>query len=714
MLESIHIKNCFTHTNRTVVFDEGLTCITGPNEAGKSLILEMVAYALFGNKALRGSRPDKLHVDLSFNVKNISYRVVRSASKATLYRTGVEVATGVTPVNAAVTRALGYDYTVFTMGNLCGQGQIEALGAMKPAERKRAVDQTIGLTALDSLTKWVGEETLSLSRQAEAIERTLHEPTPPTKPEDYLPSGEVEEQRKQAVADLRELLDIEAFLRTEPTVPEEPVDPSPGEDLADIEQSVAQRATGFALKKQADAIPDANLSAEVVAGLEAEWQAYHEMASIKRQLAGIIPPALTVERVAELSGQWLAYNSLSTARVMVATLTEPKMSKADIETAQAQWVAYDRWEHRRALETHLLTCPACNHQWATGGDDWDAVKDAVKVDAPPVSQKTLTLELERLQLWGEAVELRALASSVSKPEVGEDEVKQQTARWRVWLETEALRTCYVDTPQPGYTEEALRTARTALAEADRKADLRRQADAVLTMPDRTADLSAKRRWVVDQSQWHVANRRRMDWEGLASSKRERAAEIGDADGKLKRVQVRYDAAVLFEQANNQFRKEHEVWVKGMDQAADLRIQADGWSKAKEALIDLRGRVKAYLLPSLNKVASHLIGQMTDGKRVEIKVDEDFDVMVDGQPINTLSGSGKAVANLALRIALGLVLTNRVFSVFAGDELDASMDADRAAATAKALANLTQTVKQVIVVSHKPMDADNYIDLGEAA
>jgi DNA repair exonuclease SbcCD ATPase subunit len=65
------------------------------------------------------------------------------------------------------------------------------------------------------------------------------------------------------------------------------------------------------------------------------------------------------------------------------------------------------------------------------------------------------------------------------------------------------------------------------------------------------------------------------------------------------------------------------------------------------------------------------------ERQSIVVDEEFDVTVDGQALDTLSGSGKAVANLALRLGLGQVLINRVFSLFIGDEIDASLDVDRA-------------------------------------
>jgi len=87
----------------------------------------------------------------------------------------------------------------------------------------------------------------------------------------------------------------------------------------------------------------------------------------------------------------------------------------------------------------------------------------------------------------------------------------------------------------------------------------------------------------------------------------------------------------------------------------------------------------------------LIAQMTANQRTNVAIDEDFDILVDGQPLNTLSGSGKAVANLAIRIGLGQVLTNKVFSVLMGDEVDASMDDDRAGYTAECLERLTKSI-----------------------
>ena len=102
--------------------------------------------------------------------------------------------------------------------------------------------------------------------------------------------------------------------------------------------------------------------------------------------------------------------------------------------------------------------------------------------------------------------------------------------------------------------------------------------------------------------------------------------------------------------------------------------------------------------------------MTGGQRDTIDVNEDFEIKVDGQPINTLSGSGKAVANLALRLGLGQVLTNNQFSIFLGDEIDASMDKDRAEKTSNTLEYLKDRISQILLVTHKYPQADYYIEL----
>jgi exonuclease SbcC len=71
-----------------------------------------------------------------------------------------------------------------------------------------------------------------------------------------------------------------------------------------------------------------------------------------------------------------------------------------------------------------------------------------------------------------------------------------------------------------------------------------------------------------------------------------------------------------------------------------------------------------------------------------------------------------VANLALRLGLGQVLTNNVLSLFIGDQIDASMDDTRARNLGGCVAHLAGKISQIIHITHKTgVDADRSISLG---
>jgi DNA repair exonuclease SbcCD ATPase subunit len=183
-------------------------------------------------------------------------------------------------------------------------------------------------------------------------------------------------------------------------------------------------------------------------------------------------------------------------------------------------------------------------------------------------------------------------------------------------------------------------------------------------------------------------------------------ELALLKGQADRAMV-YDAALIA------YTKDLARYDELLAAAEAKSAEAEGYAAATAALKGLKLRIKTYLIPSLNRVASHLVREMTTGQVHELDtviVDEEFNITVDGQSIDTLNGSGKTVANLAVRIALGQILTNKMFSVLMCDEVDAACDDDRAEAIAACLRGLTKTIGQVIVVSHKNIEADHYLKL----
>ena len=130
------------------------------------------------------------------------------------------------------------------------------------------------------------------------------------------------------------------------------------------------------------------------------------------------------------------------------------------------------------------------------------------------------------------------------------------------------------------------------------------------------------------------------------------------------------------------------------------------------LTELMTKIKSELLPNVNQVASSLLHLMSDGTHTELELTDEMDILVGGTSVDALSGSGKSIAHLALRLSLAQILTTGVFPVFIADEVDASMTENRSSLTLQALRlMLKKTVKQLIIISHKTLDdVDHVIQL----
>lgn len=583
MITRLYIDQMFRHFDRTFIFDKGLTGIIGPNESGKSLIVEAIRYALFGSKALRGMADDykKLHVELDFVVGGVEYSVLRKANKVEL--SGGRIASGTKPVNEAIIDILGYDLNVFDVANACNQGNIEALTSMRPAERKAMVDQTVGLNVLDGLIKFCGDEGNGLRREADAIASTLVEPVQPVKPEAYVPSQEI--KIAQARADLSEFNQLTGWLARVPPAPVAPGKCSVAETAEFLQEQISERK-----------------------------QIERDRNQVVSELRHLKPEVMTLEQI---------------------EACEEQNQKADL------WA-----QKQKLLAQGHLCCPACDHEWPIA--DMSGFENIEEVAHSGLTNQTL-------------------------------------AQYRSQIGNDAL----------------IEEKNALIEEIDEYLDLN---------VDRSGDLKI----VLDHQASEEAYLRQKEafeaYNADLPNKQARHKELEGADLRVAVLQEQLRDAERYELALDRYTSDVQKFLASSARVGELWETAENYFSARETIRALKVSVKSHLLPSLNKVASVLLGRMTGGERYQVVVDEDFEIMIDGQPVNTLSGSGKAVANLAIRIALGQILTNRVFSVFLADEVDAAMDDDRAAYTADALRRLTEMVGQVILVTHKRPETDHMFEL----
>lgn len=347
---------------------------------------------------------------------------------------------------------------------------------------------------------------------------------------------------------------------------------------------------------------------------------------------------------------WLDYQDQLAARGPQSQLTLEQIERIERDLAMIEFG-----------ET-VVTCPSCKHEFVPGS----------------------SVEVE----WT-AKDLREQRAAV--------------ARWAVPIDE-------VAEPEVRLDRSEIAAGRKTLAEADKVTELQRELDALPKVYSRRPPVNLGRLRDL-HAEWNAYDRQvaRVQEHNVKVAEAEKAlAALPEVSVDIEACQQQLVEARVYETELAAYERDlarYEETKAKMEEADQL---AADFTDGAKAIGKARLAVKAYLAPALSRVASSLIETMTAGRLGPITVDENMEITVGAQDINTLSGAGKTIANLALRVAMGQVLTARVFPVFIGDEIDSDMDAANAEATAEALAALNKHLEQIILVTHKQVEHADHI------
>ena len=413
MLARLKYNVTFPSTGRTLSgdysFQKGFGAITGPNEAGKSVILEMIRYSLFGTRALRGKSEDykDLKVELEFAVRGEDYRTKRTISSAKLFRGETEIAHGVKGVNNKVVEILGFGMDVFDTACVANQGDIEKLGTMAPTERKQMVDSVIGLSVIDDLAKWCGEEARTLANTISGLEDALVKPQQPEAPEGYVPSSKIQLDDLRAERD--ELNQLKGCLSHTKSKPEKPT--------TTVEKSTEE--------------------------LEDELERAQEYEAAQKELARLPEPPPAFEE--EDHDAWETRENIR--RNYPVTMTAEAIAKADAD--HELFKKFERLDHLRKQHQDLLdvgthTCPSCDHQWPVEADrvakvkqQLDELEGPLHGDPRPQKPDMVNVDLARrqLQAFDKVRDEWERVKDAKQPQI----TRQQLAKYKAAQEAQTRR-----------------------------------------------------------------------------------------------------------------------------------------------------------------------------------------------------------------------------------------------------------------------------------
>ncbi len=689
MLNTLTFEAVFSSTGRKIAgnhdFQEGLTAISGANECGKSMRLEMIRYALFGTQALRSpiGNYKTLSAKLIFSVLGVKYSVERGLTQAKLYKGNQVVATGTRAVNEEVIKILGYDMSVFDSSNACLQGEVEALTQKTPAERKRMVDKTIGLSAIDTLLTEYGSEVSAINKTVGSLKNMLGEELIKPQPApDYQPSSESAKDLKLLQIQITEVekkrAQVGALKCKEPTPPELGVF-EPLEKLQErYAESITYETTMRDIQSRLSAMK-ANGNVDITQ--LAQYQGYLATQSYQA---------------------WEEYQADQEKEARLRKHVIDALSDDELIEMVEGFKAETAYKHYLSVASGgVITCPHCHKGFFANQDEVEAAKACLYATWTPgkieeVCKKARAYKLRNQEdvqeQRGCRQGLRGFLSSprCPKPDYPDLGTRKEVELWvkRAEHELELAQTRQNLMEQ---LEELKKNPlepsghiKSLLAQAQREKQAEALYQVQLEQYTKYLELSKELAWVIP-----------------------RAEELKTAYEVLEQ---RKTAAMEYEHALREYTIRQESRAKIAEELEQYEGKLDVLSRVRKALNEIKPKVKSYLIPSLSRVSSNFLSEMTNSARNQIDISEGFDIVVDGQPVETLSGSGKAVANLAVRLALGTVLTNKVFSVLLADEVDASMDDERSKYTAQCLRNLTKVFKQIILVSHHKLEADHQINL----
>lgn len=698
--------------NLTADLQDGSTMITGRNGRGKSLLLEMFSFALFGAKALRGVAGDYKKIDVTVRVmiRGKDYEIKRTKSKAQISYNGDAdpLATTTTPVNQFIEQLLGYNYDVFRVSNWCAQGDIQALANMKPTERKAMIDNVAGLTQLDGLIDSVKAEIKTLKATVNAVEAAVIKPVAPDAPEvneDDVrkvlgKAVELETEKSQLLGQLLQF----KFLTEPPApaplqlhrIPESPPLPEP-----------------LPAEPKLDPLPRLTVTDPIKPTIMGD-KTYREMVDICGDI---------------YDDMILHINNVKTAEGKVSkAVAVPEHARAFMASTTEQFVVQQNeyWQQKKSYESLLaqgdVTCPNCQHKHPLASDALAKFDTSLFPAEAPLSIRAFEHYRESLALEAQLEQHRAalLAKYGTKADIEAGfnrltEIKAELVAYQdACGEFSRLKTKHeyeVD------TVERLNAQRIATWKNDCKRVEHSNASLQSAFLAHCDDLAYQNKQLQGQFDKLEAQyiQAKSDYENNLKVKAKVEKDLAKVTTKAETMkttevipQCEQQLAQwgMYKALYANYERQLDDYNSAIGKVADDKVRLEDLQKSQTALVELKSRVKTYIIPSLNKVASYLLSEMTGGEHAQIAIDEDFEVYVDGQPLRTMSGSGKDIANLSIRIALGRILTHKVLGMMMLDEIDQGMDESRAAYTWECLEKITPQIGQVLQVSHKELRAEN--------
>jgi DNA repair protein SbcC/Rad50 len=767
-INRLRLQNFRQHENTEIEFGLGLTGIIGPNGSGKTTLLEAIAWAMYGMPAARGNRETlrrrgaparaRVEVEVEFTLGPHRYRVVRSLNHAALYQDGdtSPVANSIASVTERVTRLLGMTRDEFFNTYFTGQKELAVMAAMSAPERAQFLSRVLGYEKLRVAQDRLKERRSALRARLEGLRAGLPDlvelEAARNQANQRLDAArqaettalETSDAAEQRLAEIRpqwekvqQLREAANALEAELKLTEQKA--SAGVDrVTRLERDVAEAATA---REKLEEIrqrltPLASLREEAQV-LERQAAAYAARKGYQAQLEEVRTHLASVaERALRIPTKDLLDQSLARVNVVRESLATATLA---VEEQRTVWVrdAQDAKTKRQSLldQFHELkdqrqrivkagaegVCPTCARplgaeyakvlqlldrqieEVRSNGNFYKQRIDQLRDEPAPLQesdQRRIALEQELSQATAEQARLNAQAHDAGPLREEQARLSSRVA------ELESALAELVDSYDQARHEAIVRETRALEPLALQAERYRVVAERSETLAAEVEAAQAEARAIAASIADLRAHLAALDYDESrfkATRDAEQAAERARRDAELAVVRARGEHHAAQEAFDVVVRREAERQERERA-AAEAAIELALHQELDRALTDLRDELNSSLRPDLSDLASKFISDLTNGRYVELELDEEYaaTVVSEGDPQVVISGGEEDLTNLALRLAISQMIAERAgqpLSLLILDEIFGSLDESHRNAVIDLLRSLADNFSQVILVTH---------------
>lgn len=688
MIKSINLKCFRKHESLEVNLTEGLQTFRGGNEAGKTTILEGASYALFGAKALRNSLAETVtwgHKDTELGAKVVlsmdkDYVFTRSKAGAEVTIDGKVFITGQVEVTNFAASLLGADASTASNLMMSGQGGLRGVLVEGPKATSNLIEVLADLDIVDRIIDAATEKlqlgsTAILTDRLKSAELALKDlvPVDEPKPIDKVASEAAIAAQKEIVAEAEAALKVSAAAL----------------QVEDDKRVQAQRL-------EQDRVQVLNQAEDTALQLAAEKL----KVTAKPDTSGIIAAIANAEDWEARAKAWRTFKSMSYGDLVLplpSFLALEKRCKAELADLLAT-VARCKGEIK-VLEPQVATshtCPACGQDTAHLEEvklkqaqvkaDLEAARAAlVKADAAMPEAMENMQEIEVIQRIEAANQ--KLAASLANYVEAHETTYPTTFLWKgeEFVEHDVAADIEAYKARLKQAQDVI----AAITRAETRVEAMQEVIAACSRRNAEIDAKLKALTMVDD----------VTYDKLSQSVAIDQAALQQATGHLALLTLCYEGEL------ETFNAQYVAW-----KAYDVR-KAELGQNVTQLALDIETtefnnmlvkKVRAARPVIANKLwnlvlstVSTLFSQMRGETSVVTKGKDGF--MVNGRPVESLSGSTLDILGLAIRCALiKTFVPNCPFLVL--DEPSAACDDGRSAALVGFVA--AAGFKQILLVTHE--------------